>query len=203
MDAISILSSTTPKALLGRDPRSLVTDVLDFASQDLLHAEMRALDLVVAPHAALLPVGRAGVLTAEMTPLLCSVMRDEVQIPELLRHVHRWVSGLGDVTVTAREVEAARCEARLVVGEYGLRDGDSLDALPSEDREAVERHRRLDRATTCEVRVDDWILRLRIHDHNTLSAVVSVDGMRAIVGIAHVDQDGDSGPVARLPELIA
>lgn len=203
MDAIRSLTSIDATRLLGRDPRSLVQDVLDDSAQEHLAVEMHALDALVASQIADLPVGRAGVLAAEMSPLLCSLFRDVAEIRSVLAYVHSWIRTLGDVGTTARMVDLACREAKLVRAEYGSVDGDALDAIPAEDRDALLRWRELDRRYTAEVSMGDWAIRLRIHDHQTLTALVAVDDLRVVVGVAHVDQDQGPRAANRIPELTA
>lgn len=203
MQILHTLIDVRAAALIGRDPVSLVMDVLDDTMQDDLQTEMDALSALAASHAFALPFGPTRVMTIEMAPMLCSLVHHESDIPALLAFVHDWIVGLGDVRRTAREVHAAMQEARLVIAEHGELDSAKLLTLPDVDQEAIGHCQELLDATSSTRTMGGWSIDLVISDHRTLAAMLSVEGKQAVIGVCFIDDEPGPRIKDRTPLLVA
>ena len=190
-------------SLIGRDPASLIMDVLDETMQDDLRPEMDALAALAASHSLHLPHGRTRTMAVEMAPMLCSLVRNEAEIRHLLSFVHDWIEGLGDVARTARRVHALMVQAALVVAEHGAIDLERLATLPPLDQEAMLAYQEAEESTATNRSRGTCTITLRVHDHATLTAVVGVGRRRAVVGATVVDDDDGNRTRDRTPELVA
>lgn len=204
MSVFSHLLDIEPSALMGRDPSSLMMDVLDDASGDGLRDEMNALSALVASHAIVLPMGPARTLAIEMTPLLCSMAQNEVEVMAALRYVHDWIVGLGDLATIARRIDVATKEARDVHERHGNVDLATVRSISQDDCNAILAYQDLQELTSSERDMGVWTMHLMIADFQTLALMMRIGASRVVIGIGIIDQDdGRSRAAPKVPLLVA
>jgi len=204
MSVFSHLLAIDPSSLMGRDPSSLMMEVLDDSSQDGLRNEVDVLSALVASHAIVLPIGDARRLTMEMTPLLCSMARSDQEIDAALRHVHDWIVGLGDLYAVTRRVDAATRAARDVHERRGNIDLATLTTISQDDCDAIHRYQTLQEETSSERPMGGWTMHLMVADFQTLALMMRIGASRVVIGIGIIDQDdGRSRAAPKVPLLAA
>ena len=199
MSVFSHLLDVSPAALIGRDPASLIMDVLDGTTHDDLRDEVNALSALAASRAIGLPVGRARDLTIDMAPLLCSLAPDERGVDEVIHFIHGWLTGLGDLAAVAREMHTAITMMRMICAEHGDIDLETLSRISQDDCNAIVEYDEIQDRTTRVRVLDDWSIILHVGENGNFLVSIQIDDRRVIVGVGTIDQGG--GRARTTPEM--
>lgn len=199
MSVFSHLLDVDPAALIGRDPASLIMDVLDGTTHDGLGDEVRALSSLAASRAIWLPAGPKRDLTIDMAPLLCSLAPDERGVDEVVHFIHGWLVGLGDLAAVAREMDAASDRMFLVYERHGDIDLETLARISQDDCNAIVDYDDLSDRTTRVREIDGWSVILHVGARGNFLVSVQIDGRRVIIGVGSLDDDG--GRTTAEPEM--